>query len=199
MTQELMLILGGGLIMGFLLGAAAILLFRQRPGEGRTFQPIDILDKDEELIKLDPDSDPKGIKSIADTRDGSTKQPSLNPTLPQLPRNVPVAVLKAQGGENEGRQWLLRYAASTSIGRFDDCDIAIDDNDVSRLHAQITHRIDAASAHEFSIFDYSSTNGTIVNGQPISAVASLQDGDQIQIGKTEFIFRRVQQKAAQPN
>ena len=192
MTQELMLILAGGITMGFLFGAAAILLFRQRPGEGRTFHgaPIRVVDKDEELYDLAIGERSSGPRT---TEEQTVHAPDGSP-VPQLPRNLPVAVLKAQGGENEGRSWLLRYAASTSIGRFDDCDIAINDNDVSRLHAQITHRINAASAHEFSIFDYSSTNGTIVNGQPISAVASLQDGDQIQIGKTEFIFRRVQQK-----
>lgn len=193
MTQELIFILGGGIIMGFLLGAAAILLFRQRPGQGRTFQTDAILtlDRDEDLSKLDL----YHTISEAPTNEGQTIQSTGEHIPPQLSRNMPVAVLKAQEGENQGRSWLLRYAASTSIGRFDDCDIAINDNDVSRLHAQITHRIDAASAHEFSIFDYSSTNGTIVNGQPISAVASLQDGDQIQIGKTEFVFRRVQHKA----
>lgn len=193
MTQELIFILGGGVIMGFLLGAAAILLFRQRPGQGRAFHtdPIRVVDRDEELIDLAIGERGSGPRT---TEEQAVHAPDGSP-VPQFPRNQPVAVLKAQEGENEGRSWLLRYAASTSIGRFDDCDIAINDNDVSRLHAQITHRIEAASAHEFSIFDYSSTNGTIVNGQPISAVASLQDGDQIQIGKTEFIFRRVQQKA----
>jgi hypothetical protein len=180
--------------MSFLLGAAAILLFRQPPGEGRTFhtEPIRVVDKDEALSNIGAEQRSSGPLT---TKEQAIHAPDGSP-VPQLPPNMPVAILKAQEGENEGRSWLLRYAASTSIGRFDDCDIAINDNDVSRLHAQITHRIEAASAHEFSIFDYSSTNGTIVNGEPISAVASLQDGDQIQIGKTEFIFRRVQQKGA---
>ena len=105
--------------------------------------------------------------------------------------SAPVAMLTAEGGSLDGQSFLIRHASSMTIGRFNDCDIAVPDAGVSRLHAQITHRTDAAPAHEFAIFDYSSTNGTILNDQPINAVASLQHGDIIAIGGIRFRFHRI--------
>ncbi len=101
---------------------------------------------------------------------------------------APVAILTA---DSLGRRWLLRTGENATIGRFDDCTIAIDDDEVSRLHAQISHRTDTGEVHEFTIFDYTSTNGTLLNGKPIRGVASLQDGDILRIGNTELDFRRV--------
>lgn len=191
MAHDLILVLGGGFV-GFLLGLAAMLLFRERPGGGRVWETDSarFASPQEDLARTNPQ-----MRSD-DTHDQRKLPASLNPSTGRTPIHVttrggaPVAMLTAVG---DGRSWLLRYAASTTIGRFDDCDIAIDDHGVSRLHAQITHRTDTATAHEFAIFDYSSTNGTMVNGLPINAVASLQDGDHIHIGNTEFVFRRVRQ------
>ena len=194
MTQTLILLIGGGVI-GLLLGIAAMLLLRERPGAGRAW------DSDANSFAMSQeDLDRTARQASKDTANQGAISPQNRKTTARRHHpsqttghsGAPVAMLTTKGGVNDGRSWLLRYAASTTIGRFDDCDIAIDDNDISRLHAQITHRIDAATAHEFAIFDYSSTNGTMVNGQPINAVASLQDGDQIKIGNTQFLFRRVQ-------
>lgn len=128
------------------------------------------------------------------SRDATARQPVILTTNVPLPNHVttrsgaPVGMLMA---ETMGKRWLLRSGESASIGRFDDNAIAIDDDEVSRLHAQISHRTDTGEVHEFTIFDYTSTNGTLVNGKPIRGVASLQDGDLIKIGNTELQFRRV--------
>lgn len=191
MAHDLILVVGGGLV-GFLLGLAAMLLFRERPSSGRAW------DSEAGRFSSAPEDMGRTNRQGAseDTHNQQQIPPSLATPTGRTPIHVttrggaPVAMLTAVG---DGRSWLLRYSASTTIGRFDDCDIAVDDHGVSRLHAQITHRTDTATAHEFAIFDYSSTNGTMVNGLPINAVASLQDGDHIHIGNTEFIFRRVRQ------
>ena len=193
MTQDLILLLAGGFV-GFLLGTAAILLFRERPGSGRLWDtdsarfalPQEDLARTDRQRRSDDTQDQRELP--ASFVHATSRSHPLHVTTRG---GAPVAMLTAQDGKYGGRSWLLRYAASTTIGRFDDCDIAIEDHGVSRLHAQITHRTDAATAHEFAIFDYSSTNGTMVNGQPINAVASLQDGDHIHIGNTRFVFRRV--------
>ncbi len=193
MTQTLILLIGGGVI-GLLLGIAAMLLLRERPGAGRIWNTdansfaVSQEELDRTARQSSKDTANQGAISHDDRR--STAR-GHHPEETTGRSGAPVAMLTATDGVDDGRSWLLRYAASTTIGRFDDCDIAVDDNDVSRLHAQITHRIDAATAHEFAIFDYSSTNGTMVNGLPINAVASLQDGDKIKIGNTQFLFRRV--------
>ncbi|MBA3533588.1 MAG: FHA domain-containing protein [Ardenticatenales bacterium] len=189
MTNELILIFSAGAV-GFLMGAAALLLLRERPGARRFWETGGEAYAVEDLGQTDKQEDThdqRGLPtSFVEATTGRT--PPMHLTARS---GSPVAMLTAEGGELGGRSWLLRYAASTTIGRFDDCDIAVNDHGVSRLHAQITHRTDAATAHEFAIFDYSSMNGTMVNGQPINAVASLQDGDTIHIGNTRFIFHRV--------
>jgi DNA-binding response OmpR family regulator len=64
----------------------------------------------------------------------------------------------------------------TSIGRWEDNDVAIDDRWVSRLHAQIHHK-----GEQYIIQDMGSKNGTLVNGRRIAASTVLSDGDEIQV------------------
>ncbi|MDQ4076933.1 MAG: FHA domain-containing protein [Chloroflexota bacterium] len=194
MTHELILVISSGTV-GFILGTAMVLLLRRPPGARRVWEPdssrfASVINGDlSQTEKQDKNEDTHANRlPLFNTDTGSGRSYTLNSTARS---RIPVAVLTAKQGERSGQTWLLRQATSTTIGRFDDCDIAINDHGVSRLHAQITHRTDAATAHEFTIFDYSSTNGTMVNGQPINAVASLQDGDEIQIGDSSFIFHRV--------
>lgn len=78
-----------------------------------------------------------------------------------------------------------RYGLSDSvvvIGRLAECDIAIDDPNASRRHAEI--RPEGA---DYVVLDLASTNGTRVNGAPISRHV-LTDGDQISIGGWYFTF-----------
>jgi len=76
---------------------------------------------------------------------------------------------------------------NVTIGRALEADIRLNDFKASRLHAQIsTKRDDSGSVH-FQIKDLRSTNGTLVNGQPIRE-ASLNDGDKILIGDHLFRF-----------
>ncbi len=63
------------------------------------------------------------------------------------------------------------------IGRLAECDIAFDDSNVSRRHAEIK-----ALAGGFAVNDLGSTNGTKVNGVTISFERALRDGDIISVG-----------------
>ncbi|GEM_PF-3478811 len=105
-------------------------------------------------------------------------------------RSAPVAVLRATRGLHQGETFLIRRHSTLTIGRADDADIRLDEEGVSRFHAQITHRPDPSGAAEFAIIDYS-RNGTLLNGRPIKAVASLEDGDLIQVGSTTLVFQKV--------
>lgn len=69
------------------------------------------------------------------------------------------------------------------LGRALSSDIAIEDLNVSRTHAEI--RQEAANA--WSIADLGSTNGTSVNGRHIASVM-LQEGDRVTVGTTTFLF-----------
>jgi class 3 adenylate cyclase len=63
-----------------------------------------------------------------------------------------------------------------SIGRTEDCYVAIPDQRVSRLHVQIVRDGD-----RLFLVHKSQTNQTALNGAPIAARAALSDGDVIQL------------------
>lgn len=68
------------------------------------------------------------------------------------------------------------------IGRGETARLQIKSESVSRAHAEIDK-----TPGGFLIRDLNSTNGTAVNGQPISE-ASLEDGDSVSIGGMELTF-----------
>ena len=70
-----------------------------------------------------------------------------------------------------------------SIGREPGNDVAISDATMSRRHA-----VFARLAAGWSVTDVGSTNGTLVNGEPIDAPRPLFSGDEIQFGDTRLIY-----------
>jgi pSer/pThr/pTyr-binding forkhead associated (FHA) protein len=66
----------------------------------------------------------------------------------------------------------------TTIGRAD-CEIELNDPDVSRRHAAV-RQVDAGLALE----DLGSTNGTWVNGLRIEGIVELSAGDEVRLGNT---------------
>jgi FhaA, N-terminal domain/FHA domain len=70
------------------------------------------------------------------------------------------------------------------IGRSRDCDIQLNDANVSRRHAEL--RQEGAS---YWVVDLGSTNGLEVNGKRVKR-AKLRDGDTITLGSTEITFER---------
>jgi len=72
----------------------------------------------------------------------------------------------------------------TTIGRDPDNDVVLQDNQVSRRHAEIREQ-----GGGYVLEDLGSSNGTTVNGQRIAAPWPLQPGDQIGIGSTTLVFQ----------
>jgi two-component system cell cycle response regulator len=69
------------------------------------------------------------------------------------------------------------------LGRALEADVRINDPRASRMHARITTERDEATAEtRYRIIDLGSTNGTLLNGQPV-ADAFIKDGDKITIGE----------------
>jgi hypothetical protein len=106
---------------------------------------------------------------------------------PYAPHSAP----PAQGGgqarsarliSGDGRSYPLSIG-STVIGRGDQANLRLPDVGISRRHA----RLDFDGA-QVVLTDLGSTNGTMVNGQRVSAVA-LNPGDMIQLGTTTLTFR----------
>ncbi len=69
------------------------------------------------------------------------------------------------------------------LGRALSSDIAIEDLNVSRTHAEIRNE----GAGAWSVADLGSTNGTLVNGRHIASTM-LQEGDRVTMGTTTFLF-----------
>jgi hypothetical protein len=85
------------------------------------------------------------------------------------------ALLLWMDGEEIKGRWPLSKS-QTSIGRWENNDVVVDDRWVSRHHAQIRHK-----GEQFLIEDLGSKNGTLVNGRRIAEPTVLADGDEIQV------------------
>lgn len=88
--------------------------------------------------------------------------------------------LLVTAGPQQGRRIMLRER--TRIGRAPDNEIVLADHLVSRHHAELVRQ-----GLHFVLHDMGSKNGLIVNGER-AADRRLYRGDQLQIGKTAFLF-----------
>lgn len=105
--------------------------------------------------------------------------------------NEPEALLVVERGPVPTTQIQLQNDQFT-IGRSAGNDLVLADPEVSRRHIRIVRRTDG-----HAVEDIGSTNGTFVNGQRISHLTLLQDGDTIDLGDTVRL-RFVSSPAAPP-
>lgn len=87
-----------------------------------------------------------------------------------------------KNGTDAGTRFVLK-AGITIIGRDKAVDIVLSDNRCSRQHCHIL-----AANGMFMIEDLKSTNGTRVNGAPLTTMLMLNSGDQIALGETLLDF-----------
>ena len=71
------------------------------------------------------------------------------------------------------------------LGRGDEADIVLEDAFASTRHARLVPQGDV-----IVLEDLGSTNGTYLNGEPLSGPQPLHVGDKIRIGDSEFTFER---------
>lgn len=112
--------------------------------------------------------------------DSEPPVPSQEPPAPVEPRE-PVegrALL-----DIEGTRFTVA-PAGTLVGRSRDCDVVLEDPDVSRRHARILLAADGS----WLVEDLGSTNGVAVNGGRISGPHPLANGDQVTFGKVSGSF-----------
>ena len=88
-------------------------------------------------------------------------------------------------GRNRGARYdLAAHQGAISIGRESGNFVQLDDNEVSRRHAEI-RRVDG----QFVVGDLKSSNGTFVNNRKVER-AELTSGDQIQVGRTVMVYSK---------
>ncbi len=107
---------------------------------------------------------------------------------------IPAAWLIIVKGSKEGVEYEIpprskQNKRRISIGRKTDKDIVIDDDTISRGHAYIIIEKD-----KYKIGDAGSANGTFLNGKIIYSDKVLKDGDKINIGDTELVFKKIELK-----
>jgi hypothetical protein len=81
-----------------------------------------------------------------------------------------------------GRRLVVGPRGAT-LGRSRDCDIVVDDANVSRVHAELRPRGGA-----WVVSDLDSTNGTRLNGRPIHTAEVVRPGDEIELGASVLTF-----------
>jgi hypothetical protein len=78
---------------------------------------------------------------------------------------------------------LLVAPSGAVIGRSRECDIVIDDANVSRKHAELRPR-----GGSWVLQDLGSTNGTSLNGRRLTGAEVLKSGDEIEVGTSVIAF-----------
>jgi hypothetical protein len=115
---------------------------------------------------------PKPVPAGADPR------PAASPTMvstggARLVVVAPVALA--------GHSFVLE--GETTIGRGAGCGVSIDDAHVSKLHARLS-----PDGGEWMLEDLGSTNGTVLDGDPISRPTPIRRGSRITIGDVVLEF-----------
>ena len=100
----------------------------------------------------------------------------LQPSAPEISR---LEVLSGTAPVT-GRKYALY--GPLIIGRGTDCDISIPNRFVSTRHARVFPHDGA-----WMLEDLGSTNGTLVNGEPLDGPVCLSPDDRLQVGDTEFV------------
>ena len=88
------------------------------------------------------------------------------------------AVLVIMAGAELGRVISVKEGSLT-LGRSEECDARIDDQSLSRVHAQIVRVVG-----NWMFADKGSTNGSAINDQRVEHPTRLADGDRIRLGST---------------
>jgi hypothetical protein len=73
--------------------------------------------------------------------------------------------------------------AGVTMGRSRQCDVTVDDPNVSRAHAEIRAR-----GGSWVVTDLGSTNGSRLNGRSLDQPTVLKPGDEIELGTTTLTF-----------
>jgi hypothetical protein len=99
-----------------------------------------------------------------------------------IPTPKPLATLRIKRGEAKGKRFSV-LGPTVTMGRADFNDVVIDDPSISAAHA----RLDLGEGI-WSITDLGSTNGTTVDGVPVTDETPLSPGATIELGQIVFSF-----------
>ncbi|HOF87465.1 MAG TPA: FHA domain-containing protein [Armatimonadota bacterium] len=111
--------------------------------------------------------------------------PEPKPETPRTPapgRRVRTLAYQAGPLPTTGREFPL--VGTLTIGRDPGCQIVIPSPTVSKQHARLY-----AQAGDWFVEDTGSTNGTLLNDEPLLAPTRVTPGDRLSVGDTRFALR----------
>ncbi len=82
----------------------------------------------------------------------------------------------------DGKRLVVGSGGAT-LGRSRECDVVLDDGNISRAHAELRPR-----GGSWVLTDLGSTNGSSVNGRRIDAPTVVKPGDEIELGSSKMKF-----------
>jgi pSer/pThr/pTyr-binding forkhead associated (FHA) protein len=94
-------------------------------------------------------------------------------------QQIPPLTLQVQG-EGSRREFIIRNAEAV-IGRDPGCEVRLEDGTISARHARLRYH-----HKQWWLEDLNSTNGTMLNDQPVRQSAVLDSGDRITCGSFEL-------------
>ena len=125
------------------------------------------------------------IQVVAETQAApAVSQSSDTQVIPTQAAAAPAARARLLLTTSSGTHVIPLDSTLMTIGRGLNNDIILEDSRVSRNHAQLRYR-----SRRFWLTDLGSTNGTFVNGEPVTERA-LRDGDVVSLGGLELTFRQ---------
>jgi class 3 adenylate cyclase len=126
-------------------------------------------------------SEPLKAHESAERERAVTRQ--LMISVAKLEQAKPVCVLRFISGPAPGLNSIEVDALPFVLGRDQACDAVIDDELVSRRHAELRQ----ADGGELELVDLCSANGTLIDGRRIEGAISLAEGQRLCFGRSEFI------------
>ena len=125
------------------------------------------------------------IQVVAETQAApAVSQSGDTQVIPAQAAAAPAARARLLLTTSSGTHVIPLDSTLMTIGRGLNNDIILEDARVSRNHAQLRYR-----SRRFWLTDLGSTNGTFVNGEPVTERA-LRDGDVVSLGGLELTFRQ---------
>ncbi len=107
---------------------------------------------------------------------------ALRERCPEDAASVPSEwALVVYAGSNLGRVFPLA-AGENIIGRSPQAQITLLDEEVSRLHSRVSMEPTGTGTHKLFLEDLQSTNGTFLNGSPVTGPRLMLSGDRISVG-----------------
>lgn len=135
-----------------------------------------------------PEAPTGAANRLSDTMHGVPLSELKEAATPASPEAAPIASLLVRTGALRGRRLPVRVPV-VNIGRADYNDIVIAEPSVSTTHAKLQRRDDI-----WVLTDLGSTNGTYVEGEPVTGDTALTPGTTLRFGEVAVLFEPLDER-----